>query len=196
MPIITMSREYGSQGDAVATAVAQRLHLRIIDRNLINEAARQARTPEVALAEIDELGLLGVKVTPEAAERYRLIVAQMMAEAASQGNVLILGRGGQVELAAHPGVLHVRVVAEPAERQITIQRQEGISAAAAQNRIKALDAARASYLRRQYGVSWEAPYLYALTVNTTLVSVNVASDIIVHAALAVERENSATAAEK
>ncbi len=50
-----------------ARAVAERLGLRLIGRELINRAARAAGVPEVALAEIDELGLLGVKPTPRCA---------------------------------------------------------------------------------------------------------------------------------
>ena len=50
MPIITLSRELGSSGDDIAVAVAERLNLRLVGRDLLNQAARQAGVPEVALA--------------------------------------------------------------------------------------------------------------------------------------------------
>ena len=53
MAVITLSREMGSLGDDIARAVAARLGLRLVGRELINRAAKEAGAPEVALAEID-----------------------------------------------------------------------------------------------------------------------------------------------
>ena len=111
MPIITLSRELGSRGDDVALAVAERLKLRLIGRELINQAARQAGAPEIALAEIDELGLLGLKPGRAAFQLYRTTVEQVIRDLAAGGNVLLIGRGGQIVLAGQAGVLHVRVSA-------------------------------------------------------------------------------------
>ena len=111
MPIITLSRELGSRGDDIAVAVTEKLNLRLVGRDLLNQAARQAGVPEVALAEIDELGLLGVKPSREALQRYRLTVEGVMCGLADIGNVMLVGRGSQIVLAGRAGVLHVRIIA-------------------------------------------------------------------------------------
>jgi hypothetical protein len=89
MPIITLSRQLGSGGDEIAQRVATRLGLRLVGRELINQAARQAGVPEVALAELDELGLLGLKPTRAAMRLYREKVTAIMHDLARAGDLLL-----------------------------------------------------------------------------------------------------------
>ena len=65
MSVITISRQLGSLGDEVARAVSAKLDYRMIGRDLINQAALRAHVPEVALSEIDDLGLLDLDPSPE-----------------------------------------------------------------------------------------------------------------------------------
>src|SRR5512133_811696 len=111
MAVVTISRQLGSLGRDVAQLVASRLGYRFIWRNMINEAARRASTPEVALATIDELDLLGLTPSPQARQAYIDAVRQVMDEQAEQGNVVILGRAGQIVLRHRPDVLSVRIIA-------------------------------------------------------------------------------------
>jgi cytidylate kinase len=182
MPVITLSRELGSRGDEIARAVAERLGLRLVGRELINRAARQAGVPEVALAEIDELGLLGVKPSSEALRLYREAVEALVREMAGAGDLLLVGRGGQVVLREWPGALHVRVMAPRQHRAVLVQAQGGVSAQIAAARIAACDRARAGYLRRHYGARWDDPALYDLVINTARLSVAAAVELICLAA--------------
>jgi cytidylate kinase len=182
MPIITLSRELGSRGDDIAVGVTEKLNLRLVGRDLLNQAARQAGVPEVALAEIDELGLLGVKPSREALQRYRSTVEGVMSGLADAGNVMLVGRGSQIVLAGRAGVLHVRIIAPLAMRARCVQERCHVSAEAAAARIEASDRARAGYLRRTYGARWDDPMLYALTLNTARLAVENAVDLLCLAA--------------
>jgi len=182
MPIITLSREMGSRGDDIAVGVAEKLKLRLVGRNLLDQAARQAGVPEVALAEIDELGLLGVKPSREALQRYRLTVEGVMSDLADAGNVMLVGRGSQIVLAGRPGALHVRVIAPHAERVRCVQERCRVSAEAAAARIDASDRTRAGYLRRSYGARWDDAELYDLILNTAHWTVESAVDLLCLAA--------------
>lgn len=178
MPVITVSRELGSYGDDVAVAVAERLGLRLIGRELINRAARQAGAPEVALAEIDELGLLGVKPGPAALQLYHEKVTAVMRDLAAAGNVVLVGRGGQMVLAGQPGVLHVRIMAPREQRIRAVQARCNVPVDVATARIEASDRARAGYLRRSYGVSGDHAGLYDVTLNMAQFTVPAAVDLI------------------
>ena len=123
MAVITLSRELGSRGDDIARLVAERLDLRLVGRDLINRAAKEAGAPEVALAEIDELGLLGVKPSALALRLYREKVAAVIHEMAAAGDVLLLGRGGQMILTERADVLHVRIIAPRAMRLALVQER-------------------------------------------------------------------------
>jgi cytidylate kinase len=188
MPVITLSRELGSRGDDVAMAASERLGLRLVGRELINRAARAAGAPEVALAEIDELGLLGVKPSPTAVRLYTQKVAEVIRELAARGDLLVVGRGGQVVLAGEPGVLHVRVTAPRPMRLQVVQQRCHVTAEAAAARIDASDKARKAYLHRAHGVHWDAPVLYALVLNMGHLSVDAAAEVICLAATRVAGE--------
>jgi len=182
MPVITLSRELGSLGDDVAVAVAQRLGLRLVGRELINRAAQAAGAPEIALAEIDELGLLGVKPSRAAMRLYAEKVADVIRELAAQGDVLLVGRGGQGVLAGRPDVLRVRVIAPRPMRVRLVQERCRVSAEAASARVEATDRARAAYLWRTHRIRPDAPEHYDLVINMAHLSVMAAAEILCAAA--------------
>src|SRR5512134_3629593 len=142
MAVITLSRAMGSRGDDVAVAVVQCLGLRLVGREMINRAAQDAGAGEVALAELDELGLLGVKPSAASLKRYREKIVEIIEAQAAQGDVLLVGRGGQVVLGQRRDVLHVRVTAPLAFRCATVQERCQVSAEVAAARVAASDAAR------------------------------------------------------
>jgi cytidylate kinase len=60
MTVITLSRQLGSQGQEIAALVAQELGLRLVDAETINQAAKSAGVPQVALAEMEHQGKSGL----------------------------------------------------------------------------------------------------------------------------------------
>ena len=182
MTIITLSRELGSGGDDVAARVAERLGLRLVGREIINRAAQAAGAGEAALAEIDELGLLGVKPLPAALALYREKVRTIIEEQAHEGNVLLVGRGSQVVLARQGHILHVRIFAPRDQRCATVQKRCGVPLEVAAARVDASDRARATFHKRTYGVKWDDPALYDLVINMANLSVSLAAEIIIAAA--------------
>jgi CMP/dCMP kinase len=171
MTVITLSRELGSRGDDVAVALAERLALRVAGREVINRAARAAGAPEIALGEIDELGLLGVRPSAAALAQYDSKVVEVIRELADEDNIILVGRGAQVVLANRANVLHVRIIAPADERIATVQQRCGISKDAAAARVAASDRARAAFLKRSYRISGEDPLLYDLLLNTARLGV-------------------------
>ena len=111
MTIITISRQMGSLGCQVATSVADTLGYRLVWREVINQAAQLAGAPEMALEAIDELGLFGFSPSPQMCQAYRQAVKQVMAELADQGNVVIVGRARQANLADRHDPVHIRMIA-------------------------------------------------------------------------------------
>ncbi len=183
MTCITVSRQLGSQGCAVAREVANRLEYKLVWRELINQAARQAGVPEVALDTIDELGLLGLHPSREARLAYHNAVRQIMEELASQGKVVIVGRAGQAILRERPDALHVKIIAPEGLRAERLAARKNISPEAAAAQVQASDRARRDYLRRYYQARWDDPQLYDLVLNTARLSVPQAADLVCQAAL-------------
>lgn len=182
MATITISRQMGSLGSRVARETADQLGYRLLWRELINQAAKRSGTPEMALAAMDELGLLNIRTSNRAIQAYRVALEQVVLEQAQEGNVVIVGRAGQAILGSRPDVLHVRVIAPlllRAERQAV---QAGVSWDSALAQVEASDLHRARFLRRFYQVKLDDPLLYHLVINTGNLSVSQAAGLIVFAA--------------
>ena len=182
MSAITLSRQMGSRGDELALRVAEHLGWRRVCRDLINQAARSAGVPQVALAEIDELGFLGLRPSAREWKAYRSQVERIIRELADAGDVVIVGRGSQVVLRGRPDVLHVRVIAPFEVRISRLQAERNVSADSARACLEASDRARTRFLRRSHDVRLADPALYHLIINTGLLDVSQAADLIVRAA--------------
>jgi cytidylate kinase len=100
---------------------------------------------------------------------------------ASEGNVLIVGRGGQALLRNHPTAVHVQIVAPFAMRAQVVMERMHLEKKAAQHRVRASDRARFDYLRRYHDVDWLDSTHYHLVINTGRVPVSAAMDLVVGA---------------
>jgi cytidylate kinase len=181
MAVITISRQLGSWGDEVAQAVASRLGYEVLCRELINQAAIRAGAPDMALAAIDDLGLLGIHPAPKSRQAYQQAILDVMQEAANRDNIIIIGRAGQVILSNFPNTLHVKVIAPARIRARRIAETHNIPIEAASAQIETSDRARRNYLRRYYHVRWDDPELYDLIVNTQRLSPDQAACLICQA---------------
>jgi cytidylate kinase len=104
---------------------------------------------------------------------------------------VIVGRGGHAILRDQPGVLHVRVMARAEDRLRRTQEVEGLARDEASKLTAERDRAVAQYVRRFHGVEWADPPLYHLTINTSLLSPEIAVELIAAAARQLDAQASA-----
>lgn len=182
MATITISRQMGSLGGDIANYLADLIGYQIIWREVINMAARRAGFPVMALAAIDELGLLDLCPSSDACEAYCEAMQQIMEELYSKGNVIIIGRAGQLVLRNHPSAYHVRLFAPVDLRASRIAERFQVSIAGARAQITTSDRFRANYIKKFYKADWNDPELYHLIINTGLMTVKEAA-LIIHQAL-------------
>lgn len=166
MQTITISRQLGSLGEVVAEKVAQRLGYQVVCRELINQAAIQCGAPELALAWIDDLGILDIQPSPKDRRAFLLAVHKAMEDLADRGKVVIVGRAGQVILGNRQDVLHVKIVAPSSLRAERVAHQLDIPISAALAQVRKSDQTRRSYLKIHYHARWDDPDLYDLILNT------------------------------
>jgi cytidylate kinase len=192
MPVITISRQYGSGGDAIGRRVCEALGYNYFDKNLVARVASEAGISENDIVDFPEdaykmrgfvdrlfgrrrsaadswIGntaqrMLSVETLDEA--RSVNLVKDIILEARKHDNVVIVGRGGQAILQEQPGVLHVRVVAPLGARVLRIQENTKCGLDEANALAKRKDEAAAAYLQRFYDIDWDNPLLYHLVINT------------------------------
>ena len=209
MAVITISRQIGSGGEQIARRVCELLHYRYFDKQLIIAAAAEAGLSHeqvedyyqdryevqnlvarlfrpgprpVQRVEVRQQDAAGrVRLTAESVDeaQYVELIKAAIRAAAGQDDIVILGRGGQAILQETPNVLHVRVIAPEGTRIARLQKVEGLSVEAAQQKIARQDRATAEYLGRFFGIRWDDPALYHLVINTGKVGIEGAAQIIV-----------------
>lgn len=202
---ITISREYGSGGGEIAARLANRLGWQLIDHHIVVEIAKllgetveetQARdehAPGLVAVLADSLrwatpvpGWMPTRSTEEEQRRYREALNQVVNQAVEIGQVVIVGRGAQTLLADRRDVLHARVVA-PIERRVAyVAVRENLDPFAARERIMQKDADRSHYLQSVEHREPRDPLLYDVTINTGVLSLDAAVDIV---ALALARKS-------
>lgn len=100
---------------------------------------------------------------------------------ARAGNVVIIGRGANMILADHPGVIHVGFTGPQEARINTLMGREHITRQQAQLEAVQLEQARVTFFRKFFKVNPSDPSLYHLTLNLGRVQFKTAAEIIVHA---------------
>ncbi|MFC1959988.1 AAA family ATPase [Chloroflexota bacterium] len=209
MAVVTISRQFGSGGRRIAGRVSEVLGYRYFDKALIIQAAAEVGLAEDHVIDHPEMhyeekglrerlwhALFGSsKMTIGSRDRPTLtwggleaqldedwlvaMVNETIQEAYRQGNVVIVGRGGQAVLQDQAGVLHVRVEAPTSTRLWRIHNYEGVTNVdEAKRLVETLDKRSAAYVQRFFNVTWDDPALYHLVINTGKLQPDVAVHLI------------------
>lgn len=192
-PFVTISRESGTDGQALARALAARLPAEegrpweVYSGNLIAEMLRTndlpphlARfLPEDRVSEIDASVGEVVGLHPNL---WMLVekTNELMRRLARGGHAILLGRGANFATADLPNGVHVRLVASPAHRDTHAARSLAIDLAEAAARNAQRDAARQRYVRATFNANIADPTAYDLVVNVAQMSFDVLVDLVTH----------------
>jgi cytidylate kinase len=199
---ITISREYGSGGAEVAEIIARRLGWKLIDNSLIAEIAKAAEVNPALARQYDECvdpwfhrlakamwqgGYEGaastVETSPFDADAMVALCRRALEEAASIGNCVTVGRGGQCILRGRD-VFHVFIYAPVEERIRRLRARIGGTDEELARLAEETDRMRATYIRRYFGEEWNNPLLYELIISSSVGLERAASAIICAAGLA------------
>ena len=214
MSAITISRQYGSGGAVIATRICGVLGYRLLDRQLIMQAASEVGLSEQEFVDISEqkskakgfrdhlfelvfAPIVGSKsFTPKLSwggletqldrDWFVGLVNSTVLSAYDQGGIVIMGRGGQMILQDKPDVLHVRIEAPIEVRLQNVQQMEGVSENTARQRIEEHDVVSALYLRQVFKVEWDDPLQYHMVLNTGRWDIETATQLALEASKRVQ----------
>ncbi len=113
---------------------------------------------------------------------YEDLIEQAVVETAQQGDVVILAHGASIPLAEVEGVFRVLVTASESTRIERVAADQGLDAKAAEQACEESDKERERYFERIYELNRELPTHYDLVVNTDVLTVEQAAQIVAHAA--------------
>jgi cytidylate kinase len=184
--IITIEREYGSGGAAIAQKLAKRLGWKLWDEALTGEIARITHADVSAVQSREErcdtafyrlmkvflrgsfersLPVSGVEMLD--ADRMVELMQQVISGAAAEGNCVVVGRGSPYFLRDRPDAFHVFVYA-PYEEKIRRVRASGKNQAEAVELVNTIDAERAAFIKKYFGKEWPNRHLYHMMINSKI----------------------------
>lgn len=187
-PFITVSRDPGSGGKPIAQAVAKKLGFNFYNKKLIDEIAKSVNFRKEILADIDEKGrgqiedLIHNVLNPEyVSERlYIKHLCKVVLSLSQKGGCVILGRGSNF-ITPNAFGLHIRVTAPYRVCVARAVQYEKVPHHKARDIIKNTMAERASFVKQYFGKDIANPKYYDLTLNTTFMSIEDATEIIIKA---------------
>lgn len=199
---VTISRQAGCGAREIADKLAARLQAlyhgeaqpwTVFDRNLMDKVLEDHQLPKhiAGFLPEDRIPLLedmleevfGLHPPQETVVKQ---TAETILGLASVGNVILIGRGGNVVTSKLGHVLHVRLVA-PLEQRIEHAREAyGLPPSEARSFCIREDLGRARYLKKHFNADIEDPLLYHLVINTGLVSYDTAARLIEESLLSLD----------
>jgi len=200
MRVVTISREYGSGGGEIAHRLATKLGWRLVDHEIVAQVAHELDISLEEAASRDESAqstvslilnsmravnpaMFSVTLAPVESDEqtYREALTRVVEAAAATGNVVIVGRASQVLLARYRDVLHVRIVAPFEKRVEYVMQREALKKEDARSRIQLKDRDRLRYLQSEYHHRPDEAQLYDLVINTGVLDLDSAVNLIVQA---------------
>ena len=198
--LITIGRQFGSNGRIIGQMVADRLGIPCYDKQLIKQAAKESGLWENLLDEMDEKRsnsfLYSVVMDPYAfaysydQQGYGMSLNQKafmatyrtIEKLAAEGSGVFIGRCADYVLRNEIGVLNVFIYAPSEMRLQTVMERYSLSDKQARDQIQKEDKARAAYYNYYTSAKWGRMEHYDLSINSAAFGKNGAVDLIIQAA--------------
>ena len=198
--IITIGRQFGSNGRNIGRAVAEKLGVNFYDKELLKLAAEKSGVCEELLQNLDEKPnksfLYSVVMDPYAFaysynnSGYNMNISQQAFQAtfdtiksiADRESCVIVGRCSDYILRDNPDLFSVFIYA-PLETRIktVMERFPDLSENKAKDQINKEDKARASYYNYYSSKKWGRMESYHLCLDSSRLSVDDAAEVIIRA---------------
>jgi hypothetical protein len=182
--VVTLEREYGSGGGAIAAKLAARLGWTLWDQALTEEIARRLDCECHAVEQHEEKrdpayyrllkafmkgsfegSLNAPRLKLVDTECVRQVAQKLLPEIARAGNSVIVGRGSSYYLATWPEVFHVFIYA-PFDERVRRLESSGKSYEEATELAETVDRDRASFIKQYFDVEWPGRDRFHLMVNS------------------------------
>lgn len=189
--VITIGRQLGAGGKALAEELGRRLGVPVYDHEIINEAARQSGIAAEHFEKADEhasnLTPLGTGIwsfgsmsTPGYINNDTLfaIQSQTIENLADRGSCIIVGRCADYVLRDRKNVLRVFVTASEEDRVARIAASCGKGEKECRAWIASTERKRSSYYNYYTFKTWGAAESYDLCLNSSKLSIEGCADIV------------------
>ncbi len=188
--VITIGREFGSGGRAVAKLLAEKLGVKCYDEELVEMASSSSGLHPEMVASLDEKALSPFSfagggqfyLSSHGAHNVQIQAAfsqfNAIKELAKNENCVIVGRVADYVLKDNPNTISIFVSADLDYRIQRIMEYEGVSEKKAEKIIIKNDRNRAKYYNFFSNKKWGEAKTYDLCVKTSLLGIEKSVDFI------------------
>ena len=184
MGVISISRQAGSYGDEIAGIVAEKMGYKVMTREAVHKLAMNCDDSYK-----DACSMYENEMAKGFWDRFFFnnsanasLFESLNYEVASQGNVVMLGRGAQMVFAGLPGIIKVRVVAPADLRVQRIAKKQGLNQHEAEKYIRWYDKQRRALIESVFEHDLGDTALYDLVLNTKALSAETGAQMVLDAA--------------
>ena len=110
---------------------------------------------------------------------YRETISHVITEIADGGNIVVIGRGGQMILRDKPDTVHIQLVAGVDERAERVMQNLALPEEEARKRMRDFNRSREAFHKKFWKVDVWDPRLYDVVINTTNISYDAAADCVI-----------------
>lgn len=178
MSIITISRQLGSLGTEIAQGVAEKLNYEYVDKEKIGKILADFGFEAPELEKFDEKKPPFWDSFSIQRRHFLHSIQAAIYDSARKGQVVIVGRGGQVLLKNLPGTLHVRIFSPFGLRVQRLVETERVDEKQAVRMLRQSDHDSAGYIHSFFNADWNDAGLYDLLINTEKLSAATAGQLI------------------
>ena len=183
--IISIGREYGSGGHEVAQKVAEDLGLKLYDRNILTEIAKEKHIELAQLEKLDETPkrLLDSRRVGGYSNSMQEIIAEyqfdyMREKAKSGESFVVVGRCAETVLKEYEGLLTIFIVGDLPFRIERVKGYENLDDHGAAARVRQIDRKRKQYHDHHSDGKWGDSRMYDLCVNSSRIGVEKTVEIV------------------
>jgi len=196
MAVITISEEFGTESEKVASQAAQRLGYEYIGKHLVAEIAKELHLSE-SEAEVFRktaqsrilrfVDRFTCSIVQKVVDRehgclddknYYETTKKLVENVYEAGDAIILGWGGQCILRGKPGTLHFRLVKDDEAKIKEVMQAKNQKYKFAKELIEREEGDLKAYIKHYFHEDWNAAYLYDLIIDMEKNSVEKAVDLI------------------
>jgi cytidylate kinase len=196
MAVVTISKEFGTYPEKVASLAAKKLGYEYIGKKLASEIAKELNLSE---SEVEMFKRTSQSRILRFMDRYTCTLVQKVVDREhgclddenyynstkalvenlyAADNVIILGWGGQCILRGKPHTLHVRLMQDEALKIKKVMEDHGLNRLAAKKLIDREESDSNSYIKHYFNEDWNDARLYDLVIDMGKTSVEQAADLI------------------
>ena len=196
MAVITISKEFGTEPEKVASIAAKKLGYEYIGKKLAAEIAKDLHLSEAEVKTFKQASLSRIirfmdrytcSLVQKVVDRehgclddanYYETTKKLVLNLYEADNMIILGWGGQCLLRGKTNTLHVRLTKDENLKIEKIMNDYRINRPAAKNMIEREEKDSSAYIKHYFDEDWNDAHLYDLIIDMGKNSVEQAADII------------------